>query len=145
MSGPGLAAPSRASTRWVLIPPNPMALTAARSGRSVAVALLIGVALWAAYDWVVWRVKQNVWARSDPPIHFRLTRGGGRYYATKDGGPGDCRTVNEALMAILYQEPGWRETFAGNWRQWWDANWTYFPNRELQALPSGPEAPSGRR
>ncbi|MDO8545424.1 MAG: hypothetical protein Q7S40_33705 [Opitutaceae bacterium] len=100
---------------------------------------------WSAYDWVVWRVKQNVWAKTDPPIHFRLKLGGNRYYAMVDPGQSDCRTVNESLMAILYQEPGWQTPFQGDWRKWWEANWNYFPNRELKALPSGPEAPRRRK
>ena len=100
---------------------------------------------WAAYDWIVWQVKQNIWKERDPPIHFRLQRNGDRYHPTAGGRGGDCRTVNEALMAILYQEPMRRTAYQGDWRKWWDANWTYFPNRELQGLPSGPEDPTGRR
>jgi hypothetical protein len=101
---------------------------------------------WSAYDWVVWRVKQNVWQKEDPAIHFGLHRSGRRFNAVPEGGRSECRTVNEALMAILYQEPGWRIPFEGDWRKWWDANWMSFPNRELVALPSGPEEPrAGRR
>ena len=100
---------------------------------------------WSAYDWLVWRVKQDIWKRDDPPIHFQLRQQGGRYYAAAGSAGGDCRTVTEALMAILHQEPTRRTSYQGDWRKWWDANWTYFPNRQLQALPSGPEAPTGRR
>ncbi|MSU49118.1 MAG: hypothetical protein EXS37_08555 [Opitutus sp.] len=100
---------------------------------------------WSAYDWVVWRVKEDIWRKDDPPIHFHLRRDGYRYYASETAGPGECRTVNEALMAILHQEPGWKSPHEGDWRKWWDANWTYFPNRERKGLPSGPEDPGGAR
>ena len=100
---------------------------------------------WSAYDWVVWKVKQNVWQKDDPAIHFRLLHNGTRFTAAAEGGHSECRTVNEALMAILYQEPGWRTPFHGDWRKWWDANWMSFPNRQLVALPSGPEDPTTRR
>lgn len=98
---------------------------------------------WAAYDWVVWRVKHNIWQPHDPPVHFGLRRSGNRYYAAPKENPSECRTVTDALMAILYQEPVWRTPHRGDWRAWWDANWSSFPNRERQALPSGPEDPRG--
>lgn len=100
---------------------------------------------WSAYDWVVWRVKEDIWKKDDPPIHFELHRSGNRYYASKSPVSPQCRTVNEAMMAILYQEPIWRTAHQGDWRKWWDANWTHFPNRHLAGKPSGPEDPSGRR
>jgi hypothetical protein len=100
---------------------------------------------WAAYDWVVWRVKQNVWQKDDPLIHFRLERSGTRFNASVAPPATNCRTVTEALMAILHQEPGWKVGYDGDWRKWWEANWMAFPNRELQALPSGPEDPHPQR
>lgn len=100
---------------------------------------------WSGYDWVVWRVKENVWQKDDPPIHFRLHRNGYRFTPTPEPPTRECRTVNESLMAILYQEPGWKVAWQGDWRKWWDANWTYFPNRSISAKPSGPEDPNARR
>ena len=100
---------------------------------------------WAAYDYIVWQVKRDIWKTGRPSIHFRLVRSGGRYQPEAVAGGGDCRTVNDALMAMLYQEPARRTAYEGDWRKWWDANWTFFPNRELQGLPSGPEDPRGRR
>lgn len=100
---------------------------------------------WSAYDWIVWRVKEDVWRKDDPPIHFQLRRSGNRYYAHSGAGGSECRTVNEALMAILFQEPVWTSAHRGDWQKWWEANWTYFPNRHLPGLPSGPEDPSTRR
>lgn len=100
---------------------------------------------WSAYDWIVWRVKEDVWRPNDPPIHFQLRREGTRYAASPAPGPAECRTVNEALMAILYREPVWQNPPSGDWRKWWDANWTYFPNRHLAGKPSGPESPAQPR
>ena len=100
---------------------------------------------WHAYDWVVWRVKQNIWQPNDPLIHFHLEQSGRRFQARAIAPSGECRTVTEALMAILHQEPGWNTPRRGDWRRWWDANWTAFPNRELRALPSGPEDPAPNR
>jgi hypothetical protein len=99
---------------------------------------------WSAYDWVVWRIKEDIWKPHDPPIHFGLVRGGNRFTGVLDPRTTQCRTVTEALMAIVYQEPGWRTPLQGDWRKWWDANWTHFPNRARLALPSGPEDPNAR-
>ncbi|GEM_PF-2829972 len=33
-----------------------------------------------------------------------------------------CRTVGEALMAIMYREKKWAEDFQGDWQAWWQAN-----------------------
>lgn len=102
---------------------------------------------WSAYDWIVWRVKEDFWKPEDPPIHFRLTRSGDRFTARPAGPPAECRTVNEALMAILHGERVGRVPFRGDWRQWWEANWTAYPNWRLPGKPAGPEAPrrGGRR
>lgn len=101
---------------------------------------------WAAYDWVIWRVKENIWKKDDPPIHFRLERSGHRYHATTGAPGGDCRTVTDALMAMLHQDTHWRTPYAGDWGKWWDANWTRYRNYHFQAKPSGPEDPhAGRR
>ncbi len=100
---------------------------------------------WSAYDWVVWRIKENIWRKDDPPIHFHLGRSGNRYHATP-GMPGpDCRTVTDALMAMVHQDPLWKTPYAGDWRRWWEANWTYYPNRHMPGKPSGPEDPGSRR
>lgn len=100
---------------------------------------------WAAYDWVVWRVKEDIWRKDDPPIHFHLERSGYRYYARPMPNRSECRTVNEALMAMLHQDSLWRTAYSGDWRKWWDDNWTRYPNRHLLGKPSGPEDPRGRR
>ena len=100
---------------------------------------------WPAYDWVVWRVKENIWEKTDPPIHFRLQRSGYRFTPHAAAPGPECRTVTEALMAMLHQEPGWRVPLQGDWRKWWDANWTSLPNRQLTGKPSGPENPRGAR
>lgn len=56
---------------------------------------------WWAHDWIGWRVMEDVWRPHDPPIHFPLRREGSRYAASPMPGPADCRTVNEAPMAIF--------------------------------------------
>lgn len=120
--------------------PNPA--TAARAWTELELCFL---RKWSAYDWVVWRVKEDIWKPVDPPIHFGLHRSGNRFYARPGPPSTECRTVNEALMAILYQEPTWKTAHQGDWRKWWDANWTYFPNHYLAGKPSGPEDPNSRR
>lgn len=36
-----------------------------------------------------------------------------------------CRTVGEALLAIVYKEKRWRTEYQGNWTEWWEANKAY--------------------
>ena len=64
---------------------------------------------WSGYDWVVWRLKQNAFHHGGEPI------------ATADqskmDGRSECRTVNEAMMVILYPEPGWKTSYQGDWRK----------------------------
>jgi hypothetical protein len=38
-----------------------------------------------------------------------------------------CRTVGEALMAIMYREKKWPVDYEGDWKAWWQANRTLFP------------------
>ena len=33
-----------------------------------------------------------------------------------------CRTVGEALMAIMYREKKWSADYDGDWQAWWQAN-----------------------
>jgi hypothetical protein len=33
-----------------------------------------------------------------------------------------CRTVGEALMAIMYREGKWAVDYQGDWQAWWQAN-----------------------
>lgn len=33
-----------------------------------------------------------------------------------------CRTVAEALMAIMYREKKWTLAYQGDWQAWWQAN-----------------------
>ena len=33
-----------------------------------------------------------------------------------------CRTVGEALMAIMYREKKWTVDYQGDWKAWWEAN-----------------------
>lgn len=33
-----------------------------------------------------------------------------------------CRTVGEALMAIMYREKKWTVDYEGDWQAWWRAN-----------------------
>lgn len=33
-----------------------------------------------------------------------------------------CRTVGEALMAIMYREKKWTVDYQGDWQAWWQAN-----------------------
>lgn len=100
---------------------------------------------WSGYDWIVWKVKQDIWRPDDPRIQFVVRREGGRFFAARGAGHSECRTVTEALMAIVHQEPVRRSDYQGDWRKWWDDNWTKYPNRVLHALPSGPEDPRGPR
>jgi hypothetical protein len=37
-----------------------------------------------------------------------------------------CRTVGEALMAIMYQEKKWTVDYQGDWQAWWQANGRYY-------------------
>ncbi len=37
-----------------------------------------------------------------------------------------CRTVSEALMAIMYREKKWTEDYQGDWQTWWQANGKYY-------------------
>lgn len=36
-----------------------------------------------------------------------------------------CRTVGEALLAIVYKEKRWRTGYDGDWAAWWEANKAY--------------------
>ena len=33
-----------------------------------------------------------------------------------------CRTVGEAIMAIMYREKKWSADYEGDWQAWWQAN-----------------------
>ena len=37
-----------------------------------------------------------------------------------------CRTVGEAIMAIMYREKTWDVDYQGNWQAWWQANGKYY-------------------
>ena len=37
-----------------------------------------------------------------------------------------CRTVGEAIMAIMYREKKWNVDYQGNWQAWWGANGQYY-------------------
>lgn len=37
-----------------------------------------------------------------------------------------CRTVGEALLAIMYREKKWRTDYEGDWKAWWEANKRYY-------------------
>jgi hypothetical protein len=37
-----------------------------------------------------------------------------------------CRTVGEALMAIMYREKKWTEDYRGDWAAWWQANAAHY-------------------
>jgi len=37
-----------------------------------------------------------------------------------------CRTVGEALMAIMYREKKWVVDYEGDWQAWWQANQKYY-------------------
>jgi hypothetical protein len=37
-----------------------------------------------------------------------------------------CRTVREALMAIMYREKKWTVDYQGDWQAWWQANGKYY-------------------
>jgi hypothetical protein len=37
-----------------------------------------------------------------------------------------CRTVGEALMAILYREGKWKVDYRDDWNEWWVRNRTYY-------------------
>ncbi len=37
-----------------------------------------------------------------------------------------CRTVSEALMAIMYREKKWTADYQGDWQAWWQANGKYY-------------------
>ncbi|MGE5848715.1 MAG: hypothetical protein ACM362_01145 [Candidatus Methylomirabilota bacterium] len=37
-----------------------------------------------------------------------------------------CRTVSEALMAIMYREKKWTVDYQGDWQAWWQANGKYY-------------------
>lgn len=37
-----------------------------------------------------------------------------------------CRTVGEALMAILYREGKWKIDYRDDWNEWWVRNRTYY-------------------
>jgi hypothetical protein len=37
-----------------------------------------------------------------------------------------CRTVGEALMAIMYREKKWTVDYQGDWQAWWQANGKYY-------------------
>jgi hypothetical protein len=37
-----------------------------------------------------------------------------------------CRTVSEALMAIMYREKKWTVDYQGDWQTWWQANGKYY-------------------
>lgn len=101
---------------------------------------------WWGYDRVVWQVKQDAWQADSPSIRFRLVGDGSAFVATADATrPGDCRTVQDAMMAILYGEPTRLTPFRGDWWAWWVENEKAYPNRYRRPRPSGPEPePRGR-
>ncbi len=37
-----------------------------------------------------------------------------------------CRTVSEALMAIMHREKKWTVDYQGDWQAWWQANAKYY-------------------
>ena len=37
-----------------------------------------------------------------------------------------CRTVGEALMAIMYREGKWRVDYQDDWSAWWELNRAYY-------------------
>lgn len=37
-----------------------------------------------------------------------------------------CRTVGEALMAIMYREKKWTVDYEGDWQAWWRANGKHY-------------------
>ena len=37
-----------------------------------------------------------------------------------------CRTVGEALMAMMYREGKWKVDFGDDWKAWWELNRTYY-------------------
>jgi hypothetical protein len=37
-----------------------------------------------------------------------------------------CRTVGEAIMAIMYREKTWDVDYQGDWSAWWQANGKYY-------------------
>jgi hypothetical protein len=45
------------------------------------------------------------------------------YYKTEQV---HCRTVGEALMAIMYREKKWTVDYQGDWQAWWQANGKYY-------------------
>ncbi len=37
-----------------------------------------------------------------------------------------CRTVGEALMAMMYREGKWKVDYRDDWNAWWELNRTYY-------------------
>lgn len=54
-----------------------------------------------------------------PAVHGFFARRKAIYYKTEQV---HCRTVGEALMAIMYREKKWTEEYRGDWQAWWRAN-----------------------
>ena len=100
------------------------------------------IALWNLYHrkWQVYHALPAHFA--DPtPIHFLLERE--RFPANPDMRALEaffarpkpiyyqaervyCRTVGEALMAILYREGKWQVDYRDDWHEWWVRNRTHY-------------------
>ena len=59
------------------------------------------------------KVARGGWTGGPKPIYYK-------------SGQRPCRTVGEALKAILYNEPTWKQDFAGDWNLWWRQNQAYY-------------------
>ncbi len=54
-----------------------------------------------------------------PPMEEFFARNKPIYYKTDRV---YCRTVGEAIMAIMYREKKWSVDYQGDWQAWWQAN-----------------------
>ena len=108
-----------------------------------AVAQDAWLVLWNLYftKWAVYRTFPDLVA-NEKPISFLIERQsfprGGDNAPAMDGFFARnkpiyhktdriyCRTVSEALMAIMYREKKWTVDYQGDWQTWWQANGKYY-------------------
>jgi hypothetical protein len=65
--------------------------------------------------------RQSVpgWGDNAPAMEGFFGRNKPIYYKTERV---YCRTVGEAIMAIMYREKKWSVDYQGDWQAWWQAN-----------------------
>ncbi len=67
-------------------------------------------------------VRRNMPAGGDAyqPAMAAFSAVGKAVYAKAEGVY--CRTVGEAVLAIIYREKRWKSDYAGDWKSWWAEN-----------------------